>query len=169
MLAIIAVSALGAVVDPETQVRCAELAFSRSVEERDQAAFAALVHPDARFTGAGVLRGKEAIVEGWSVFFVKDGPTVRWAPDRVEVLESGDLALSLGPYEIRSTGPEGEATMTGGRFMSVWQRQENGEWLVVFDGGTPATPIEASQVDAVAATARAACVGGEHVDPDRAD
>lgn len=161
MLTIIAISALGVVVDLETQVRCAELAFSRSAEERDPEAFAALVHPDARFTGAGVLRGREAVAEGWSVFLGGEGPSIRWAPDSVEVLQSGDLALSQGPYEIRTTGPDGKETMTAGRFMSVWQRQEDGAWLVVFDGGTPAVPVENSPVDAVAAREKARCIGGE--------
>jgi ketosteroid isomerase-like protein len=151
------------------QVRCAELAFSHSAEERDHAAFAALVHPDARFSGGGgVLRGREAVAEGWSVFFTDDGPTIRWAPDSVEVLNSGDLALSQGPYELRTRDPQGKETLTGGRFMSVWQRQDDGRWLIVFDAGTPGVPVETSTVDAVDTSAGQAC-GDESPEPQRAD
>lgn len=148
MLATIALASLTLAPALEQQVRCAELAFSRSAERRDPGAFAALVHPDARFTGgSGTLRGRDAVTEGWSVFLTQKSPSIRWAPDSVEVLNSGDLALSQGPYEVRATDAEGREVLSGGRFMSVWQRQEDGGWLVVFDSGTPAAPVDSSPVE----------------------
>ena len=80
----------------EDQVRCAEIAFSRAVETGDLEAFERFIDPDARFTGAQVLRGRAAVVDGWRVFFEAGGPSIEWAPDSVEVLESGDLAFSQG-------------------------------------------------------------------------
>ena len=158
MLTTLILTTLTLAPGPENEVRCAELAFSRSAERRDRAAFAALVHPDARFTGgSGVLRGREAVTEGWRVFLDESGPGIRWAPDSTEVLESGELALSQGPYEVRATDTEGREVLSGGRFMSVWQRQEDGRWLVVFDSGTPATPVEKSPVDPVAESLSGAC------------
>lgn len=170
MLATLVLTTLASAPGLGDQVRCAEIAFSRSAEDRDHAAFTALVHPDARFSGgAGVLRGREAVAEGWLVFFSEEGPSIRWTPDSVEVLESGDLALSQGPYEVRMKDPEGNEILTGGRFMSVWQRQEDGRWLVVFDAGTPSAPVESSPVDAVGTSAARACRdrSAEHQDPDR--
>ena len=66
----------------------------------------------------------------WKPFF--EGPTApfSWEPDQVEVLESGELALSTGPVK----NPEGVVTA---RFNSIWQRQADGRWLVVFDKGGP--------------------------------
>jgi len=49
----------------------------------------------------------------------------------VEVLDSGDLALSSGPV----VSPAGE---TVGRFNSVWRKDPDGRWLVVFDKGCAA-------------------------------
>jgi ketosteroid isomerase-like protein len=46
------------------------------------------------------------------------------------VLESGDLALSTGLVK----NPEGVVTA---RFNSIWQRQPDGRWLVIFDKGGP--------------------------------
>ena len=125
---------------PEDQVRCAELAFSRSAEERNLQAFETFLDPDARFTGGGVLRGKEAVVEGWRPFFEPGGPAIEWAPDSVEVLTSGDLALSQGPYRMQVVDEAGNKTTVTGRFSSVWRRSEDGSWKVIFDGGTPGHP-----------------------------
>jgi ketosteroid isomerase-like protein len=46
------------------------------------------------------------------------------------VLESGDLALSTGAVK----NPAGVVTA---RFNSIWRRQPDGRWLVVFDKGGP--------------------------------
>ena len=46
------------------------------------------------------------------------------------MLESGDLALSTGLVK----NADGVVTA---RFNSIWQRQADGRWLVVFDKGGP--------------------------------
>jgi ketosteroid isomerase-like protein len=116
------------------EVLAAERAFARSMAERDLAAFSRLVAEDTLFFGGrNVLRGKAAVLEGWKVFF--DGPNApfSWEPDQVEVLASGQLALSTGPVR----NPKGEPIA---RFNSIWQRQHDGRWLVIFDKGSPPDP-----------------------------
>ena len=82
------------------------------------------------FAGDVPLRGREAVVEGWARFF--DGPEApfSWHPDLVEVLASGDLALSSGPV----LDPTGQVV---GRFNSIWRKEADGAWRVVFDKGCP--------------------------------
>jgi ketosteroid isomerase-like protein len=115
------------------EVLAAERAFARSMAERDFAAFGRHVAEDTRFFGGQVLRGKAAVLAGWKAFF--EGPTApfSWEPDQVEVLDSGQLALSTGPVR----NPKGEVVA---RFNSIWQRQPDGRWLVVFDKGSPPDP-----------------------------
>jgi ketosteroid isomerase-like protein len=112
-----------------TQVRAAETAFAASMASRDLEAFASHVASDALFFGGkGVLRGKEAVVAGWKPFFEGDKAPFSWAPESVEVLDSGTLAFSSGP--VRNA--EGQQTAT---FNSVWRREADGKWRVVFDKG----------------------------------
>jgi ketosteroid isomerase-like protein len=118
----------------QAEVFAAERAFARSMAERDFAAFGRHIADDTRFFGGGsVLRGKAAVLAGWKAYF--DGPQApfSWDPDQVEVLDAGQLALSTGL--VRS--PKGEVTA---RFTSIWQRQADGRWLVIFDKGGPAEP-----------------------------
>ena len=115
-------------------VFAAERAFARSMAERDFAAFGRHVADDSVFFGGrDVQRGRAAVLAAWKGFF--DGPSApfSWEPDQVEVLASGQLALSTGPVR----NPKGEVVA---RFNSIWQRQGDGRWLVIFDKGGPPGP-----------------------------
>jgi uncharacterized protein (TIGR02246 family) len=132
--------------DPAAEVRCREIAFSRSVETNDAEAFAAFVHPDARFIGADVSRGREAVVAAWRSVFGPEAPDMAWRPQFVEVVDNGALALSRGPYRIVGVGPDGQTVERWGTFNSVWQQQSDGRWLVLFDAGSQ--PIETPSAEA---------------------
>jgi ketosteroid isomerase-like protein len=51
------------------------------------------------------------------------------------VLDSGGLALSTGPVH----DPEGHQI---GTFNSIWRRESDGSWRVVFDKGCPVCNCE---------------------------
>jgi ketosteroid isomerase-like protein len=111
------------------QVRAAEIGFARTMVTRDRAAFATFVADDAIFFGArGALKGKTAVVEAWARFFEGAQAPFSWTPDTVEVLESGTLALTSGP--VRDN--DGKQI---GTFNSIWRRERDGRWRVVFDKG----------------------------------
>jgi ketosteroid isomerase-like protein len=119
---------------PQQQVLAAERAFAASMANRDLPAFAHYVSGEAIFfTDTGVLRGKQEVIAAWSRFFEGKTAPFSWAPDRVEVLQSGTLALSTGLVR----DPNGKVI---GRFNSIWRREAPGVWRVVFDKGGPAEP-----------------------------
>lgn len=122
---------------PEQMVRCAEIAFSLSVENQQPEDFKSLIHQDARFISAEVSRGPDEVMAAWAGFFATDGPQIRWRPQFIEVLDSGDLALSRGPYHVIAKTDSGEKTESWGIYNSVWQRDEDGQWRIVFDAGSP--------------------------------
>jgi ketosteroid isomerase-like protein len=121
------------------QVRRAELAFAKTMADRDHAAFVKFVAADAVFGGsAQVLRGPKEVGEGWKKYFDGPVPPFSWEPEQVEVIESGTLAFSSGPVR----DPSGKRT---GTFNSVWRRQPGGEWTIIFDRGCPVcncTPLK---------------------------
>lgn len=112
------------------QVTETELAFARSMANRDLAAFATFIADDAVFLdGNDALRGRAAVVNGWSRLFEGTEPPFSWAPDRVEIASGGRLGYSSGPV-TRANGQR------AGRFNSVWQRHADGRWQIVFDAGS---------------------------------
>jgi ketosteroid isomerase-like protein len=116
------------------EVFAAERAFAKSMADRDFEAFGRHVAEDTLFfSGREVQRGRAAVLAAWKPLFDGPMPPFSWDPDQVEVLASGQLALSTGPVR----NPKGAVIA---RFNSIWQRQADGRWLVIFDKGSPADP-----------------------------
>jgi ketosteroid isomerase-like protein len=129
--------ALPASAAPESakdQVWAAEVAFARSMADRDLQAFGNYVADEAVFFGGPApLRGKASVVAQWSAFFTGKQAPFSWAPDQVEVLDSGTLALSTGIVRDPSGKPVA-------RFNSIWRLEAPNQWRVVFDKGSPLPP-----------------------------
>jgi ketosteroid isomerase-like protein len=113
------------------QVREAENAFAKTMAARDHGSFESHIADEAIFFGKqGVLRGRAAVVAGWKPLFEGAKAPFSWEPERVEVLDSGMLAFSTGPVR----DPEGRQI---GTFNSIWRREADGRWKIVFDKGCP--------------------------------
>jgi ketosteroid isomerase-like protein len=117
------------------EVLCAEVRFSRAVENRDFGDFLASLDPEARFVTGQVSRGPDEIGQGWAGFFKTDGPRIRWRPLIVEVVANGTLAISRGPYRMTTIDENGDPVQVWGTFNSTWRLNAQGEWKVLFDAG----------------------------------
>ena len=115
--------------DLQKQVTDTERAFAKTMADRDFAAFATFIAPEAIFfTSTSALRGRQQVTEFWKRFYEKPAAPFSWKPELVEVLDSGTLALSYGPvYD-----PSGKQFAT---FQSIWRLESPGVWRIVFDKG----------------------------------
>ncbi|MDB5871502.1 MAG: hypothetical protein JWQ07_944, partial [Ramlibacter sp.] len=76
------------------QVTATERAFAQTMADRDHRAFATFVADDTVFfSGPTPLHGKQQVVDFWARFYAKPDAPFSWAPEEVEVLDSGNLAL----------------------------------------------------------------------------
>jgi ketosteroid isomerase-like protein len=113
----------------EREVADTERAFAKSMADRDFSAFKSFLSEDTIFfSGSTALRGKQRVADAWQRFFEKPEAPFSWQPEQVQVLESGDLALSTGPVH----DPQGKLFAT---FTSIWRREGAGQWRIVFDKG----------------------------------
>jgi ketosteroid isomerase-like protein len=120
------------------QVRDAETAFAATMAKRDLQAFATFIADEAVFFGAKALHGRDEVVAAWKGFYVEKDAPFSWRPEIVEVLDSGQLALSSGPV----FDPSGKQVAV---FNSIWRREADGRWRVVFDKGSDYCPPPATQ------------------------
>jgi ketosteroid isomerase-like protein len=110
------------------QVIATEQAFAKTMASRDFKAFLTFLSPDAVFfSGASVKHGPAEVAVQWQPYFEGRKAPFSWAPDHVEVLASGKLALSTGPVYA-----EGKVV---GRFNSIWRLEADNSWRIVFDKG----------------------------------
>ena len=61
------------------------------------------------------------------------GPVLSWYPSYAELSGTGDLGWTLGPWEYRSA--KDKPAEAWGHFATLWQRQTDGKWKVLFDEG----------------------------------
>lgn len=118
------------------QVMTAERAFAATMARRDLPGFVSFLSEEAIFfsgPGRPVLRGRAAIQQAWARFYEGPQAPFSWAPERVEVIDGGSLALSTGPVR----DPSGASIAT---FNSIWRREGDGVWRILFDKGEATCP-----------------------------
>jgi ketosteroid isomerase-like protein len=119
------------------QVRRTEIAFAKTLADRDPAAFASFLSNETVFMSNGrASRGVRQVADRWKPFFEGAQAPFSWEPEQVEVLDSGALAMTSGPVR----DPSGKRI---GTFNSVWRREAKGRWKIVLDNGCPACNCDA--------------------------
>jgi ketosteroid isomerase-like protein len=110
------------------EVRNTELSFAKAMADRDFQVFVSHLAGDAVFFDENTIqRGAAEVSVAWKPLFVGSKAPFSWAPDHVEVLASGDLALSTGPVMVNDK--------VVGRFNSIWRLEAPHTWRIVFDKG----------------------------------
>jgi ketosteroid isomerase-like protein len=114
------------------EVAATETAFAKTMADRDHAAFTSFLAEEAVFLGGATpLRGKQQVAEAWKHLYEKPAAPFSWQPEKIEVLESGGLALSSGPVH------DAKGKLVGS-FTSIWRREAPGVWRIIFDTGDEA-------------------------------
>jgi uncharacterized protein (TIGR02246 family) len=113
------------------QLRATEEAFARTMADRDHEAFVSFLAEEAVFFGRNSeLRGRDAVAAAWKPLFEGAAAPFSWQPEVATVLDSGTLGLTSGPV----LAPDGKRI---GTFNSVWRREADGSWKIIFDRGCP--------------------------------
>jgi ketosteroid isomerase-like protein len=106
-----------------------EQAFARmSLQEGVRDAFLHYMAPDGVIFRPLATNARQA----WE----SRGPvavTLAWDPVFAEVSAAGDLGYTTGPWELRPNDPK--LPLGYGQFVSVWQKQGDGQWRVAVDIG----------------------------------
>ncbi len=137
-----------------------DLAFARSVQQHDAAAFASHVADDAVFDAntATPTRGISAIREHWAAIIAGESMQLSWYPQQVVTTADGTLAYSSGAYLIETRpAADNKPRQSIGHYATVWRRGRDGVWRVAFDGGDDARPATAAQIAAFRAGRRDVC------------
>jgi ketosteroid isomerase-like protein len=114
------------------QVMDTERAFAQTMATRNHDAFVYFIADEAVFlSGDTALRGRPQIAAAWKRFYTDKDAPFSWRPEQVEVLDSGNLAISTGPV----FDGKGDKLAT---FTSIWRQESPGVWHIIFDKGDDA-------------------------------
>ena len=146
----------------ECEVWARELGFARSVAEHDASAFAGFVAEGAVFGAKRPQprRGRDAVVAAWSGLVEGKELRLSWYPTMVAIGGEPDIAYSSGPALYEDLAPDAKQRFLGGGFQSIWHRDADGIWRVLFDDGIEPRPASDDEVAAFRAGRREACPSG---------
>ncbi|HLY99619.1 MAG TPA: DUF4440 domain-containing protein [Candidatus Angelobacter sp.] len=118
----------------EIAIRSADKEWVQAVEEKD-------IDKTISFYGNGasvlpynapLATGTDNIRQLWIGLFGSPGFHLQFAPAKIEVAKSGDIAYDIGTFELKVNGRDGSPTNVQGKYVVVWKK-ENGQWKAVAD------------------------------------
>jgi len=88
--------------------------------------------------------GKPSIRVEWTKLVSSAAFALSFAPSRVDVSKSGDMAYEYGTYSMTVNDPEGKPVNDRGKYVVVWKKQSDGNWKAVADIMNSDLPLTAS-------------------------
>ena len=120
------------------QIVKSDAAFAQSVADKNREKFLSFIAEATTFSGgtANELHGRDAVMKAWGDFFTPDGPTLSWTPTKGDVIGAGDVGYTTGNSVFRQKDKSGKVTERRGQYVTIWKKQSDGSWKVVFDTGS---------------------------------
>ena len=87
--------------------------------------------------------GKEPIRTLWKSMLSSPTFSGGWKVTKVEVARSGDLAYVSGDYEFNEKDDKGKPLQDKGKYLEVWKKQADGNWMCVADMFSSDLPVAA--------------------------
>jgi uncharacterized protein (TIGR02246 family) len=118
----------------EAAIRKADREWSEAVERKDLDKTISFYADDAAVLpfNAPKAEGRENIRQLWSHLFQSPGFHLRFAPVKISVARSGDMAYEIGTFELTMNASNGTPAVSQGKYVVVW-RNRNGAWKAVAD------------------------------------
>jgi ketosteroid isomerase-like protein len=90
---------------------------------------------------APTATGRPAIRELFAGYFALPDLRISWQPSDVRVAKSGEIAYTVGAYQMSFTDPAGKTAADHGKYVRVWEKQGDGTWKVLLDIFNTDVPI----------------------------
>jgi ketosteroid isomerase-like protein len=127
----------------EYALAAADAAWMKVYHAKDLAKSVAFCdeHASMLVPNAPIATGKDAITKAITSDFAHDDIT--WHVKKVGVARSGELGYTSGTSEMTSKDASGKTMSDHGKYLTVWKKQADGTWKVLFDmfnSDLPAVP-----------------------------
>jgi len=118
----------------ERAIRDLDALWSNAAGAKDLDKTVAFYADDASMlpSNAPVAHGKDAIRAVWSQFMSMPGYAMSFAPTKVVVATSREMAYEIGTYQFTANDAQGKPSASPGKFVVVWGKR-GGQWKVIAD------------------------------------
>ncbi len=115
------------------EVRAADEAWLKvySAKDLDKSVAYFDEHGSMLAPNAPIATGKPAVAKAIAGDFAVG--SVVWHADKAGVARSGDLGYTSGTYKFTLKDSSGKSSVDNGKYLTIWKRQKDGGWKVLFD------------------------------------
>ena len=85
--------------------------------------------------GDGTLTRGRAAIEAARIALMKQYQLQNGIISTQDLVVVDDLAYEMGSFSFTLKAPDKPATVQTGRYLTIWQRQPDGKWLIKTDSG----------------------------------
>lgn len=116
-------------------IRAADQAWSQAAQNKDLDKTLSFYADDASVLpfNEPIATGKDQIKQVWSSLMAKPGFSLTFAPTKIDVAKSDDLAYEVGTFELKMNDAQGNPATIPGKYVVAWKRQSKGEWKAELD------------------------------------
>src|SRR5258706_16456572 len=137
LLLLACASALAQTSSPEAAIMQADRDFQTATEKRGAQGWASFFAEQGIVTLEKPVIGPAAIQEAYKAFLSTPGLIFKWHPVKAEMFPGNNKGYTVGRYEITTPDKDGKHHTRTGTYMTVWEKQQDSSWKVIFDTGAP--------------------------------
>ncbi len=129
----------------EQAIRASEAAWVKAfaTKEPEKAAAFYADNADSMLPDTPLMAGRQAIIAGMKPELGDPNFSLVFAPAKIEIAKSGDIAYSQGRFTYTTTDPKtGKRAGHAGNYVEVYKKQADGTWKVQEDIATEETPLK---------------------------
>ena len=129
----------------EKAIRDSEAAWAKAFATKEPEMAAAFYADDAdsMLPDTPLMAGRKAIIAGMKPELGDPNFSLVFAPTKVEIAKSGDIAYSKGWFKYTTTDPKTKKRVgQAGNYVEVYKKQADGTWKVAEDIATEETPLK---------------------------
>jgi len=82
---------------------------------------------------APIATGKDALTKAIASAFAIPGYALVWHLRKLGIARSGELGYTSGSYDFSCQDASGKTISDKGKYLTVWKKQADGSWKVLFD------------------------------------
>ena len=122
----------------EAKIRSIDEEWVKSVAGKDAQGSASYYADAGALMAPGVplATGKEAVPKMWTGMMGTPGFALTFAPTKVEVSRSGDLAYEIGEYQLTSNDKKGKPQTVKAKYVVFGASRPDGSWKALVDAPT---------------------------------
>ena len=119
----------------EAELRELDAGWESAVAAKDLVKILSFYADDASglYNGRPIVTGKAAMKDEWQRILARSNLNLHWAPTRIEVAKSADMAYDIGTIKSSTTDPKGNIVNYVGKYVVVWRKAADGQWKVAVD------------------------------------